>query len=221
MKKIILLCCIIGSTFSAIAQQPTTGIVSDYFGPLAWANVAIKNSNKGTVTNEQGTFSIDTSIGDTLAISYVGYTTKELVITSHAKIDVILEGEALDEVLLIASPTTRVICSMNCSSLHVFRCSVTGITIENEETRNTQPKDFPILYPNPSPNGYFNLRLPNTYAKVELSVTNISGQQLLKTVYQNINQEIRMDLSRYPTGIYLINIIADGQRLPVQKAVIR
>jgi len=61
MKKIILLLCISIGTFSITAQ--ITGTVSDEIGPLAFANIVIKNSTKGTISDHIGQFSIDAQKG--------------------------------------------------------------------------------------------------------------------------------------------------------------
>jgi len=37
--------------------------------------------------------------------------------------------------------------------------------------------------------------------------------------YQNVNKEVGIGLSQYPTGIYIINIIVDGKRLSPKKAI--
>lgn len=63
------------------------GIVSDELGPLAGANVALKNSNIGVTTNFDGefTFPKTLNVGDILLISYLGFKTQELKVTSDTK----------------------------------------------------------------------------------------------------------------------------------------
>lgn len=56
------------------------GIISDELGPLAGANVALKNSNISVTTNFDGefTFPKPLNIGDILLVSYVGFKTQEI-----------------------------------------------------------------------------------------------------------------------------------------------
>jgi len=221
MKKITLLLCISICTFSITAQ--ITGTVSDEIGPLAFANIVIKNSTKGTISDHIGQFSIDAQKGDTLVISFVGYTTKDIAVNHQKDFDITLGGEVLDEVIVIYQPSTRVCIHKNtCYSVRYgCRISVVGVAIEEELSAKNLTTSIPLLYPNPSSNGHFNLKLPANYKEVQLYVTSMNGRQLQSKNYQNINQELSLDLSRYPTGMYLINLIADGERLPAQKVVKR
>ena len=66
----------------SIPQHLINGTVSDQQGlPLPGVNIIIKGSNKGTMTNLKGEYSINASIGDTLSYSFMGYTTKLVFIT--------------------------------------------------------------------------------------------------------------------------------------------
>lgn len=61
------------------------GIISDEIGPLAGANVALKNSNIGVTTNFDGefTFPKPLNVGDILIVSYVGFKTQEINVTNE------------------------------------------------------------------------------------------------------------------------------------------
>ena len=75
------------------------------------------------------------------------------------------------------------------------------------------------LFPNPSSTGVFSLQLLKNYNQVEVQVTNLSGQILQQLQYKNVLQPLNLDLSNFNSGIYLINILADGEKLPVKKAI--
>ena len=49
-----------------------TGVVSDAFGPIAGANVVVKGTTNGTITDMNGNFSLDVPKGSKLQISYIG-----------------------------------------------------------------------------------------------------------------------------------------------------
>ncbi|UOB16046.1 SusC/RagA family TonB-linked outer membrane protein [Abyssalbus ytuae] len=102
---------LLGVVFSAQGQEKTiTGIVTDDEGiPLPGATVLVKGTNTGTTTDFDGNFSIETSKGSILAISYVGYTASEVVIDNQNSLTVVLKQtlSQLDEVIIVGYGTTR------------------------------------------------------------------------------------------------------------------
>lgn len=103
------------SIISAFSQTVIKGKVSDANNtPIMGANIIIKNSDFGAVTDFEGNFTITTSLTgqQTLQVSYVGFDTFEQSIdcnNSEVNINVVLqEGEnALETVVLTASSTFR------------------------------------------------------------------------------------------------------------------
>tara|TARA_B100000378_G_scaffold260542_1_gene241269 strand:+ start:82 stop:3066 length:2985 start_codon:yes stop_codon:yes gene_type:complete len=86
-------------------QQLITGTVSDQQGLLLpGVNIIIKGSRQGAMTNLEGKYSINAAIGDTLSYSFIGYTTKILVVTNNFDGDVQLQqnADALSEVVINA-----------------------------------------------------------------------------------------------------------------------
>ena len=67
-----------------VKQQQTKkikGTVVDNMGvPIIGANVMIKGTTNGTITDMDGQFSLDASDNDVLQISYIGYNTQTIVI---------------------------------------------------------------------------------------------------------------------------------------------
>jgi hypothetical protein len=59
-----------------------TGTVSDAMGPVIGASVVIKGTSNGVATDFDGNFSLQANPGQTLVISYIGYLTKEIKVTS-------------------------------------------------------------------------------------------------------------------------------------------
>jgi len=69
---------------SSFTVQSITGKVMDSDGlPLIGVNVLIKGTDRGTITDVDGSFTIDANPGDVLEISYLGYTTQEIVVTNE------------------------------------------------------------------------------------------------------------------------------------------
>jgi len=104
MKRFtLLLFALIFSVGAMMAQRTVTGIVLDDTGEsLIGANVLVKGTTTGTVTDIDGSYSIDVPDGsNTLVISSVGYTTEEFDVTGLTTLDVTLStGELLSEIVV-------------------------------------------------------------------------------------------------------------------------
>jgi len=98
-------------TFSTIAQT-IEGKVTDADGnPLPFVNIIEKGTTNGTLTNDDGHFSIDLkSLPSTLEISLLGFTTvKQTIKTTSGMLKIILkeEGVSLNEIVLVGSRNPR------------------------------------------------------------------------------------------------------------------
>lgn len=71
--------------------------------PLIGANILVKGTAKGAVTDFDGNYSISVNSGETLVVSYTGFQTKEVKVDSNTTINIQLaeDTESLDEVILI------------------------------------------------------------------------------------------------------------------------
>src|SRR5260221_9735659 len=99
----VLLMC---GALSGFAQQKTvSGKVtsSDDGSALPGVNILEKGTTNGTVTDANGEFKIEVSASATLAFSFVGYTTQEIVVGSQTSITLALVSDAksLAEVVVI------------------------------------------------------------------------------------------------------------------------
>ncbi len=101
LKKLILPVFLLLGSF--IYAQTVTGVVSDASGPVPGANVILKGTTTGTVTDFDGNYSIAVNNGDILVFSFVGYLSQEISYTGQATIDVLLQEDAalLDEVIIV------------------------------------------------------------------------------------------------------------------------
>ena len=109
-KGLLLSLMLLIAAISWAQNKTITGKVTDEKGPVSGASVAVKNTTIGTVTNDNGEFtlSVPESAG-TLVISYVGYQTREIAITGNS-FSVALtksEGINLDEVVVVGYGTQR------------------------------------------------------------------------------------------------------------------
>ena len=100
------------NTVAAVEQQTrtVTGRIVDNMGePIIGANVVVKGTTNGTVTDFDGNFSIEADSKSVLNISYIGYLTKEIIVGNEKTINVVLleDTKALDEVVVIGYGTQK------------------------------------------------------------------------------------------------------------------
>ena len=96
-------------THSGAQNINVSGNVQDNSGfPIPGVNVIVKNTTKGAVTDFDGNFTItDVKVGTTLMFSYIGYVTKDIVISNNSKLIIKLQEDLakLDEVIVIGYGT--------------------------------------------------------------------------------------------------------------------
>ncbi len=104
MKKnyLIFMVLLLGAFGLASAQISGT-VVDENGAPLPGASLVKKGTTTGTTTDFDGNYSIDASIGETLVISYIGYTAKEVVINSSIMNITLTSGIQLAEAIVIGS----------------------------------------------------------------------------------------------------------------------
>ena len=79
------------------------GIVKDQIGePVIGANVLVRGTTNGVITNVNGEFILSASKSDVLVVSFVGYTTQEIPVSEKQMTIVLKEDtELLDEVVVL------------------------------------------------------------------------------------------------------------------------
>lgn len=92
--SILTVCCAL-----SYAQQAVRGTVKDEFGtPLAGVSIRQQTISGGTVTDENGSFSlvIDASADPILSFSMVGFRTEELDVKGLNQVDIIMTSQGID-----------------------------------------------------------------------------------------------------------------------------
>ena len=88
-----------------------SGIVKDATGePMIGANVMVKGTTNGTITDFDGNFTLSgVKASDVLVFSYIGCITQEIKVGNQTKFDVTLkdDAQALEEVVVIGYGTTK------------------------------------------------------------------------------------------------------------------
>lgn len=108
-KKIIL------STEKQEGQQnnngkKVTGVVKDQNGePIIGANVSVKGTTTGTITDIDGNFMLDIPEGGIVLVSYIGYVPLEVKVGNKTQLNISLKEDlqALDEIVVVGYGTQK------------------------------------------------------------------------------------------------------------------
>ena len=116
-------------SFQLFAQSSLKGVVQSEEGPLLGATVQIKNSNVGVLTDFDGNFTIEASVGDILLISYVGYNSQEISIQNFDFLTInLMPQNLMDEVVVVGySSQTRGGISGSVASVNVDQAMKTPV----------------------------------------------------------------------------------------------
>lgn len=88
-----------------------SGVVVDVTGEsVIGANVVQKGTTIGTITDINGNFSLEVSVGAALEISYMGYNTQTVSVRNEKNIRIVMveNSKSLDEVVVVGYGTTSV-----------------------------------------------------------------------------------------------------------------
>lgn len=91
-------------------NRTVTGIVTDPTGePVIGANVVVKGTTLGTITDFDGKFSLEVPEGAVLSISYIGFAEQDIRIGNSSSLKVSLkeDSQALDEVVVVGYTTVK------------------------------------------------------------------------------------------------------------------
>ena len=102
-KVLMTLWAVWGIAIGALAQQITVnGVVQDTQGePIIGANILVKGTANGTITDLDGNFQLTADADALLVISYIGYVTQELPAQPVMNITLREDAEQLEEVVVI------------------------------------------------------------------------------------------------------------------------
>lgn len=98
------------SVHETLQSKIVTGVVVDAAGvPVIGANVIVKGTTVGTITDFDGNYSLEVPENAVLQISYIGYLTEEVTVGNKSSINVTLkeDSQALDELVVVGYGTMR------------------------------------------------------------------------------------------------------------------
>jgi TonB-linked SusC/RagA family outer membrane protein len=109
---LMLLSCATAATWASTdatqQQRRVTVIVSDATGPVIGANVVVKGTTNGNISDLDGRVALDNVPADaTLLVSYVGYVSQEIPVRNQSDIRVKLveDSQTIDEVVVVGYGT--------------------------------------------------------------------------------------------------------------------
>jgi S1-C subfamily serine protease len=99
------------------------------------------------------------------------------------------------------------------------------VVVQEENTDNVLMPSFETqaimeVFPNPTAD-FVNIRFEGKKAPLSINIIGLNGQALYTKNIQNFdgNYNDQLDLSKYPSGVYLIHLIQDGQQMTQQVVV--
>lgn len=122
------------NTVIAPQQSKVTvaGTVTDKSGAVIGASVTEKGTSSGTITDQNGNFSLAVAPDAVLVVSYIGYVTQQVSVNGKTSVNVLLEENAqlLDEVVIVGYG------SLPKSNLTGSVATIGAAKIENRATPN-------------------------------------------------------------------------------------
>jgi TonB-linked SusC/RagA family outer membrane protein len=135
------------------------GTVVDSNGePIIGANISEKGTKNGTASDVDGKFSLQVNPDAVLVISYIGYTTQEVVVGNQTNLNITLSESnlALDEVVVVGYGTMQrknftgsvstvnvanspVALSSHVNAMDILRGTITGATVSREADAGSTP----------------------------------------------------------------------------------
>lgn len=98
-------------SFCTMAQSHNIGgtITDESQLPIPGANIVVKGTTVGTVTDGNGNFSMQASDGDVIVVSYIGYATEEVTVSGNGPYNISLNPDlvGLEEVVVVGYGTQR------------------------------------------------------------------------------------------------------------------
>ncbi|WP_287677853.1 TonB-dependent receptor [Bacteroides sp.] len=94
----------------SVSEKKITGTILDVNGePIIGANVIVKGTAKGVITDIDGKFSLEVASGDVLSITYIGFVPQDVKVGNSTSFVITLkeDSQALDEVVVIGYGTTK------------------------------------------------------------------------------------------------------------------
>lgn len=97
------------------------------------------------------------------------------------------------------------------AGVYEYRLTKSGEVLAEADSLNSEAVKEMVLYPNPSIDGKFAIKLGKLYEKTEMEVFDMAGR-LVKKVTVTMTAEGTLDMATYPDGGYLIRVDTGDQK---------
>jgi len=102
---------ILSGKVAGVSTQAKTGrvrgqVIDEQGEPLIGANVVVKGTTRGAITDIDGTFELDANYGEELYISYIGYESENIQSRENLTIALREDRQTLDEVIVVGYGTS-------------------------------------------------------------------------------------------------------------------
>ncbi len=95
------------NTIKAQTQNITGTVVDDLGEPVIGANIRVKGTTNGTITDLDGKFSLNTPAGSTLEVSFVGYATQTVKAAAGMTVTLKEDSQSLEDVVVVGYGTQK------------------------------------------------------------------------------------------------------------------
>jgi TonB-linked SusC/RagA family outer membrane protein len=183
-----------------------TGKITDSQGePLAGTNITIKGTVKGKVSDENGTYSIETEDKSVLVFRFIGYKTREIPVSGKTTINVVLQEDAaeLKELEFVSTGYQKIRPEQSTGSIATIRAR------EFESRVNTT--DFLIGLQNKIPGLLINNDIEfegNSLFQIR-GISTINGSKQPLIVLDGYPTELTMDMID-PNEIESVTVLKDA-----------
>ncbi|MHA4742496.1 SusC/RagA family TonB-linked outer membrane protein [Dyadobacter sp. MSC1_007] len=109
-RSVFSLCLALVTVVGAFAQNSIKGKIKDEQGQaLPGVSVVVKGTTSGTVTDNEGLYTVTAEKNSTLVFSFIGYLTQEVPVGGKSIVDVTLiaDTKALEEVVVVGYGTAK------------------------------------------------------------------------------------------------------------------
>lgn len=109
--RMLLMVLFLGISTSLFAQRTIRGTVKDSNGePVIGASIMlVEDATKGAIADENGNFTLTVATGNSIRVSSIGFTTKEIKIGNQEVYNIVLDTDInlLDNAVAIGYGTAR------------------------------------------------------------------------------------------------------------------
>ncbi len=89
------------NTVQAQNQKITGTVVDDLGEPVTGANIRVKGTTRGTITDLDGKFTLDAAAGESLEVSFIGYATQTVKAANGLTITLREDSQSLEDVVVV------------------------------------------------------------------------------------------------------------------------